>query len=497
MIARVHDRGTRVGGLLHYLFGPGKCREHVNPHLVASWLGTEALPGLEPAVGADGKRDVRRLTELLEQPVRAARNPPRLTVWHCSLSAAREDRYLTDDQWAHIAGEVMAAVGLAPHGDGRAVRWIAVRHADNHIHLVATLVRQDGRTAWAWKDKLKTRAACRDIEERYGLRRTAPADRTAARRPGMAELTKAQRQGRARTARDELRQRVRTAVAGSTSEDELFARLRDAGVLVKFRQGTVNPGQRTGYRVALPDYTAANGEPVWYSGGTLATDLSLPRLRKRWDGPTGPTPTDDSYLRISQTARAQAMAQAAETVQAAAEEIRRTAHTSPEAAQAAAQAASDILTAVAATVEGRRSGPLSLAAEVFDRAARDRYGKVARATSGSYQMRAMSRLVHLMGRISGDEDAYALLVLILDLARLGDTLAWLRETQQRLHQAEAARHAAAMLRATADSGNRLVTPVVTVPPTQVSRTQGDRPAQSTAQPDIGGRQQHRDHGPNR
>src|SRR5262249_41618858 len=162
MIPKVGKRGNRVGGLLRYLFGPGKLEEHVNPHLVASWRGTEALSRLEPPISTDGKRDFRPLIELLEQPVRSGRNPPRLTVWHCSLSAAGEDRCLTDVQWAHICGEVMAAVGLAPAGDDRAVRWVAMRHADNHVHLVATLVRQDGRTAWGWKDKLKSQAACRE-----------------------------------------------------------------------------------------------------------------------------------------------------------------------------------------------------------------------------------------------------------------------------------------------------------------------------------------------
>ncbi len=498
MIPKVGKRGKRVGGLLRYLFGPGKFEEHVNPRLVASWRGTEALARLEPPVGADGKRDFRRLITLLEQPVRAARNPPRLTVWHCSVDAAPEDRYLTDAQWAHIAGEVMAAVGLAPAGDDRAVRWVAVRHSDRGIHLVATLVRQDGRTAWAWKDKLRSQAACREIEERYGLRRVGPTDRTAARRPGMEELTKARRLGRTRTARDELRQRVRTAVAGSTSEDEFVARLRDAGLLVEFRESTINPGEHTGYRVALPEYTTADGEPVWYSGGKLAADLSLPRLRRRWADPASARRAASGTFRVSQAARANAMAQAAATVQAAAEEIRRSAHADPAAAQAAAQAAADILAAVASTVEGRTGGPLTRAAEVFDRAARDLYGKVARATSRSYEMRAMARLIYLMGRISGDDDAYAMLALVLDLARLGDTLAWLREVQQRWHQAEAARQAAAALRATVTSGARPVTAVVTAPPTPLSSMEGgQRSAPSTAQPTTGGPRQRRDQAPNR
>jgi hypothetical protein len=59
----------------------------------------------------------------------------------------------------------------------------------------------------------------------------------------------------------------------------------------------------------------------------------------------------------------------------------------------------------------------------------------------------MARLVRLMGHISGDEDTFALLVLILDLAQLGDTLAWWRQAQDAWHQAEAARETAAALRA--------------------------------------------------
>src|SRR6185436_16217334 len=154
MIPKVAARGSRVGGLLRYLFGPGKREEHVNPRLVAAWDGAGELSRLEPPTDANGRRDVRRLAELLEQPVRSGWNPPAKTVWHCSVRNHAEDRYLTDAQWAHIAGELMAAVGLAPQGDSAAVRWVAVRHNDDHIHLVATLVRQDLRTAWAWKDKL-------------------------------------------------------------------------------------------------------------------------------------------------------------------------------------------------------------------------------------------------------------------------------------------------------------------------------------------------------
>jgi hypothetical protein len=50
-----------------YLFGPGKLNEDVDPHLVALWDDNPA--GLEPAMPADGRHDVRALARLLDQPL--------------------------------------------------------------------------------------------------------------------------------------------------------------------------------------------------------------------------------------------------------------------------------------------------------------------------------------------------------------------------------------------------------------------------------------------
>ena len=67
-------------------------------------------------------------------------------VWHCSMRAAPGDKMLSDDEWAQIACDVMHRTGLAPSGqDDDAVRWVAIRHGDDHIHIVAMLARQDGR----------------------------------------------------------------------------------------------------------------------------------------------------------------------------------------------------------------------------------------------------------------------------------------------------------------------------------------------------------------
>lgn len=80
----------------------------------------------------------------------------------------------------------------------------------------------------------------------------------------------------------ELRRAVGTAAAAAASEHEFFARLDAAGISVRRRYSTRDPGEVTGYAVALPVDTSQTGGPVWYSGGKLTPDLTLPKLRHRW-----------------------------------------------------------------------------------------------------------------------------------------------------------------------------------------------------------------------
>ena len=71
------------------------------------------------------------------------------------------------------------------------------------------------------------------------------------------------------------------AAAAARTEQEFFTRLQRAGVAVRKRLSTINPGQLTGYAVGLPQHTTKNGGIVWYGGGKLAADLTLPKLRRR------------------------------------------------------------------------------------------------------------------------------------------------------------------------------------------------------------------------
>ena len=436
MIGKVCPRGQDVAGLIRYLYGPGRREEHTDPHIIA---GYRPPSDLEPPLRASGSRDFRRLAGLLRLPHDVlGKWGYAKPVWHCSMRAAPEDRLLSDAEWADVARDVMHRTGLCPRGEeDDAVRWIAIRHGPDHIHLVAMLARQDRTRPRVVNERYRVRDACIAAEQQYGLRSTAPADRTAARRPTRAETGKAARHGRDEPPRTTLRRHVSTAAASAASREEFFACLDQAGVLVRLRYSVQNPGQVTGYTVALPDDTARNGEPVWYGGGKLAADLSWPRLRQRWTRPARP----DTPL---SAAEADALWEyAARTAADATARIRfYTATGNPAAAADAAAATSDALHVAAAALGSRT---LRRAADAYDRAARQPYGRIPAPTPAGNQLRHAARLISAYAYLTGDRTLTPV-VLLVRLAALADAVAELRDSQQRAAQAAAALRAAQHLR---------------------------------------------------
>ncbi|MBW1603516.1 mobilization protein [Streptomyces sp. JJ66] len=278
MIPKEAAPGDDTAGLLYYLYGPGKRDEHVDPHMVAAW---------DPSVADSVKSkdfSIPDLAMLLDAPVRAltGRKPP-LHVFHVAVRNPPEDRLLADEEWARVAREMMHAAGIAPYTDDQGCRWVAVRHADDHIHIVATRAREDDRqpdTSWS---KLRMQEAARGFEIEFGLRRLAHADGTARRWSKTGEADKATRRGLSEPVRETLQRTVREAAAAAVSDADFFARLAAAGLRVK--QRIAPDGNTTGYSVALPGDRDSGQKPVFFPGTKLAPDLSLPRVRERWSGP--------------------------------------------------------------------------------------------------------------------------------------------------------------------------------------------------------------------
>jgi hypothetical protein len=104
--------------------------------LVASWNGFAPDPGRSPQRGP--KEVESQLAAQRDQPVEMLGDKAPKYGWHCPVRAAPEDPILADAQWADIARRIMAAAGIAPEGDEEACRWVAVRHAGDHIHIAAT-----------------------------------------------------------------------------------------------------------------------------------------------------------------------------------------------------------------------------------------------------------------------------------------------------------------------------------------------------------------------
>ncbi|MEU6524345.1 mobilization protein [Streptomyces sp. NPDC046924] len=272
--------GSDTRGLIVYLFGPGRRDEHTDPHIVAAWdMAGAPDPGRAPEAGYTLL--ARRLDHHVDLRTRelGGKKPPQ-HVWHCPVRTAPGDRYLTDAEWAEVARRIVHAAGIAPEGDDKACRWIAVRHADDHIHIMATTVRADGRRPRAHRDGQRAQAECRKIEVEFGLSRLKSGDLTAPRTPTGAERAKAEREGQTVTARHWLREQAYAVGAAVRNEADYFTVLQSLGIKVKTRLGP-ETGDVIGYSLAAPGDTNATGEPVWYGGSKLAPDLSINRLRER------------------------------------------------------------------------------------------------------------------------------------------------------------------------------------------------------------------------
>jgi hypothetical protein len=172
--------------------------------------------------------------------------------------------------------------------------------------------------------------------------------------------------------------KVEAAAVAAASEAEFFAGLEARGVQVRLRHSTIDPAAVTGYAVGLPGDLSKAGTQVWFSGGKLAPDLTLPRLRHRWDPSTSGMP---GRLDVREV-----YAQATAAAQLAAQEIR----AGKRGASHTIWAAADMLTAAA---DATGNHELQVSADFFRRAALEPWGRIPRPSPTGQMVRASARFL--------------------------------------------------------------------------------------------------------
>ncbi|MEU8704348.1 mobilization protein [Streptomyces sp. NPDC048565] len=438
MIAAIKPAGSNTRGLLAYLYGPGRHDEHLDPHLVAAF----AMLGM-PDPGRDENATLTELGFHLDEPVhlRNGEFGKKVTdhVWHCPVRAAPEDRYLSDTEWGEIAQRIVQAAGIAPAGDDLACRWIAVRHADDHIHILATTVREDGRRPKLHDSGIRVGDACREIEKDYGLRRLKKGDRTGTRRPTQAEMHKADRLGWEQTSREWLQDHIRAAIPHATSAEELLAYLEAGDILVKPRRGP--SGDLLGYAVGRPGDLNKDGEQIYHPGGKIAPDLSLPKLKARLE-----TSAPEEHPTARRNRPATAWHQATETLDTLHTEITRTSADDGGDARAQAHitALGELIEATAQKAPGDIRAQLHAASRAFARAQRSQIRAEDRA---AHALRSAARV--FVNTATGP-DGSALAALTAALLWAAILAGRWHEAKGHAHQADAARQAVQHLQSAAD-----------------------------------------------
>ncbi|MFI0718137.1 relaxase/mobilization nuclease domain-containing protein [Streptomyces sp. NPDC021224] len=434
MIPSVKNPGSNTRGLLAYLYGPGRHDEHRDPHVVASFSPL----GL-PDPGRDQDATLTQLRDVLDAPV-ALRNEGfgrKVTdhVWHCPVRTAPGDRYLSDAEWGEIARRIVHVAGIAPDGDPLACRWIAVRHADDHIHIVATTVREDGRRPKIHNCGMRAQAEARLIEKELGLHQVAPGDRTGDRLPTQAEMHKADRLGWEQTSREWLQQRIRAAIPHAAGVDELLDYLQADGVEVKISR--YPSGDLRGYAVGRPGDLKADGQQVYISGSKIAPDLSLPKLQDRLA--TG-TPEDHPTARRNRPG--DPWQHATDALDTLHDHLTGTA--SPAVAQGQITALGEIIDATAHTAPTALRAELRAAGIAFARAQRSSIRADHHAAAG---LRHAARDI---AHAATSPDGAALDVLLTTLVWSVVLAARWHQAQGHRQQAEAARASAAHLQTAYD-----------------------------------------------
>lgn len=450
----VPQRGHTTRGLTRYLFGPGRHNEHRDQKVIAAaeTLGIAdgtALDHNDP----DDYAEILALGEQLDAHRRALGvQMPGGHVWHCAISLPPGE-VLTDAQWAEAARTAVAEMGFDSSSGRAPCRWVAVYHGpslggNQHIHLAVNLVREDGTFASTGWERRKMSRVCAALERRFGL--SVVQGRAGAGMPGLsrAEIERTARAARASGTgtgepdRIRLARLVRSCAVGAGSEADFVRALRSHNVIVRPRYARGGREEVVGYSIAR---RPAPGEdaPVWFGGGRLARDLTLPRLREHWSA--SPAARREALAAWSAgrapavgaaTYRAEMWEQAAAVVDRVRRELAEVPAGDVATWAGVAREASGVLAAWSVRLETRAPGPLAAAADALARAAQTRVGQPrARRVGRVRDLRGVAMLT--AAPLTGDGGVAGQLRLMRQLVRLVEAIAEVQEARGQAQQAAA------------------------------------------------------------
>jgi hypothetical protein len=418
------SKGASGRGLVRYLFGPGKANEHTDQRVIASGVSLWAEEGRMLTA-----REIADLGASLDSSNDSyGKNPSGGHIWHASLSLAAGERVMTDQQWAEIAQMVMSTMGFEREGLERTA-WVAIGHGvsaqgNQHIHIAGSIVRNDGSVVKIWQDRRTLSRVCAEVEHTYGL--TVVEGREGRGLPGLtrAELERTAREQWAEPPRITLARIVREASFASIDEAEFVRRLRESGALARPRFETGGREAVVGYSVALR--TGDGDTPIWFGGGKLARDLTLPNLRQLWElsaadqkaavaewiATKSNVPGREAMLGMADDWQ-----RAAASVERAVEKLRVIPVSDLAAWRGAARETSGVFAAWSRRCEGDSPGPLADSADALARSAQYRSGDPASCRAAVRDFRGIAAVVAQSELNSDSPMAWAML-----LDQLGRTL---------------------------------------------------------------------------
>jgi hypothetical protein len=439
MIAKV-TRGASGRGLIRYLLGVGRANEHTDQRVITAGLvlGGEALASAKLSA-----QEIADLGAALDEANDAyGTNPMGGHLYHLSLSLRPGDRLLSDEEWAQISQVVMESLGFEGKGTQPAA-WVAIGHGmsaqgNQHIHIAASLVGIDGSKVDIWRDRKTLSRVCAELEHTYGL--SAVAGREGKGMPGLsrAELERSAREGLAEPPRMTLARLVRAASVASKDEAEFVRRLRGSGALLRPRFATGGQHEVVGYSVAMR--VTAGAAPIWFGGGKLAKDLTLPHLRQFWE-----VSKDDTQAAVVEWSAPKSVFPGRETlgghsndwrravaaVERSVERLRAVPVSDLPAWSGAAREGAGVFAAWSRRLDGKSPGPLAAIADALARSAQNRPGEPAPERGAVRDFRGVAAIV-AQSQLSRDS-ALAWAMLINQLGRtlrtIGDAHAARGETE--------------------------------------------------------------------